>query len=149
MAIYIWGCSVAMPVWFGAGSKSSPGVATAFHAESSETSFMICLDVAYETDRAIVLCLVGSCKLLSVSANTAASQTILPHFPVHEQSRSHTDSYEHNNAIFDDHDNEEPIFGPNLPLNVKIEPKARYTNQQQQRQKHRKSNAIKIHHSLQ
>ena len=30
-----------------------------------------------------------------------------------EQSISHTDSYEHNNAIFFDHDNKELTFGPN------------------------------------
>ena len=44
--------------------------------------------------------------LLTGSANTAAFQTIHPHSPV-------TNSQQHNNAIFYDHDNEEPTFGSN------------------------------------
>ena len=36
-----------------------------------------------------------------------------PTFSSDEQSTSYTDSYELNNAIFYDHDNEEPTFGPN------------------------------------
>ena len=36
-----------------------------------------------------------------------------PTFSSDEHSISHTDSYEHNNAILYDHDNEQPIFGPN------------------------------------
>ena len=36
-----------------------------------------------------------------------------PTFSSDEHSKSHTDGYEHNNAIFYDHDNEQPIFGPN------------------------------------
>ena len=36
-----------------------------------------------------------------------------PSFSSDEHSISHTDSYEHNNGILYDHDNEQPIFGPN------------------------------------
>ena len=36
-----------------------------------------------------------------------------PTFSSDEHSISHTDSYEHNNAILYYHDNEQPIFGPN------------------------------------
>ena len=36
-----------------------------------------------------------------------------PTFSRDEHSISHTDSYEHNNAIFYDHDDEQPNFGPN------------------------------------
>ena len=36
-----------------------------------------------------------------------------PTFSSDEQSISHSDSYEHNNAIFYDYDSEEPAFGPN------------------------------------
>ena len=36
-----------------------------------------------------------------------------PTFSNDEQSTSHSDSYEHNNAIFYDHDSDEPTFGPN------------------------------------
>ena len=36
-----------------------------------------------------------------------------PSFSSDEHSIAHTDSYEHNNAILYDHDNEQSIFGPN------------------------------------
>ena len=39
-------------------------------------------------------------------------------FSSDEHSISHTDSYEHNNAILYDHDNEQTVFGPNPKKNI-------------------------------
>ena len=55
----------------------------------------------------------SSIKLISGSANTCGIPNYTPTFSSDEHSISHTDSYEHNNAILYDHDNEQPIFGPN------------------------------------